>query len=314
MAFAVQNSLRDQQQGTRSAGIGADTDEPDSTSTPRGSNPKRACGEDNRLATLTSLAQSRSEDDLRQKLRELYSQVTTATGDDLQAIPETVDVAVTRLLQVMNVVADEAVEFHLGEQIKLLVRTRLRRQPSSVGCDDAEDRAQQVDVLRSRLCDLSFKSATASGEELQAIPATIDSIVTELAQLPDDGPPNGRMPAAMFGDAIKRHVQTRQTALAETAALHAERAANDREGGSTHAGLGGNDANTGQEESSTRSVDDDEQDDDDETLKRLDPRSHIGAISERMPSLHLIALAVRCCTHRYVLSGDAYRIDGGESR
>ena len=281
MAFALQNSLRDQQQGTRSAGIGADTDEPDSTSTLRVSNPQRACGEDNRLATLTSLAQSRSEDDLRQKLRELYSQVATATEDDLQAIPETVDVAVTRLLQVMNVVADEAVEFHLGEQIKLLVRTRLRRQPSSVGCDDAEDRAQQVDVLRSRLCDLSFKSATAFGEELQAIPATIDSIVTELAQLPDDGPPNGRMPAAMFGDAIKRHVQTRQTALAETAALHAERAANDRESGSTHAGLGGDDANTGQEGSSTRSVDDDEQDVDDETLKRLDPRSHIGAISER---------------------------------
>jgi hypothetical protein len=80
MAFAFQNSLRDQQQGTRSAGIGADTDEPDSTSTLRGSNPQRACGEDNRLATLTSLAQSRSEDDLRQKLRELYSQVATASA------------------------------------------------------------------------------------------------------------------------------------------------------------------------------------------------------------------------------------------
>ena len=308
MAFAVQNSLRDQQQGTRSARIGAGTtDEPDSTSTLRGSNPQR-------LAALTSLAQSRSEDELRQTLRELYSQVATGTSDDLQAIPETVDVAVTRLLHVMNVVADEAVEFHLGEQIKLLVRTRLRRQQSSVGCDDADDRAQQVDVLRSRLCYLSFKSATASGEELEAMPATIDSIVTELAQLPDDRPPNGRMPAAMFGDAIKRHVQTRQTALAETAALHAERATNERECGSTHAGLGGHDANTGQEGSSARSVDDDEQDVDDETLKRLDPRSHIGAIAERMPSLHLIAFAVRCCTHRYVLSGDAYRIDGGESR
>ena len=112
-----------------------------------------------------------------------------------------------------------------------------------MGCDDADDRAQQVDVLRSRLCYLSFKSATASGEELEAMSATIDSIVTELAQLPDDRPPNGRMPAAMFGDAIKRHVQTRpsQTALAETAALHAERlgATNERECGSTHAGLGG---------------------------------------------------------------------------
>ena len=72
-----------------------------------------------------------------------------------------------------------------------------------------------------------------------------------------------RMPAAMFGDAIKRHVQTRQTALAETAALHAERATNERECGSTHAGLGGHDANTGQEGSSARSVDDDEQDVDD---------------------------------------------------
>jgi len=134
------------------------------------------------------------------------------------------------------------------------------------------------------------------------MPATIDSIVTELAQLPDDRPPNGRMPAAMFGDAIKRRVQTRQTALAETAALHAERATNERECGSTHAGLGGHDTNTGHEGSSGRSVDDDEQDVDDETLKRLDPRSHIGAIAERMPSLHLIAFAVRCCTHRYVLS------------
>ena len=120
MAFAVQNSLRDQQQGTRSARIGAGTtDEPDSTSTLRGSNPQR-------LAALTSLAQSRSEDELRPTLRELHSQVATATSDDLQAIP--VDVAVTRLLHVMNAVADEAVEFHLGEQIKLLVRTRLRRQ------------------------------------------------------------------------------------------------------------------------------------------------------------------------------------------
>ena len=82
MAFAVQNSLRDQQQGTRSARIGAGTtDEPDSTSTLRGSNPQR-------LAALTSLAQSRSEDELRQTLRELYSQVATGTSDDLQAIPE----------------------------------------------------------------------------------------------------------------------------------------------------------------------------------------------------------------------------------
>ena len=82
MAVAVQNSLRDQQQGTRSARIGAGTtDEPDSTSTLRGSNPQR-------LAALTSLAQSRSEDELRQTLRELYSQVATGTSDDLQAIPE----------------------------------------------------------------------------------------------------------------------------------------------------------------------------------------------------------------------------------
>ena len=45
--------------------------------------------------------------------------------------------------------------------------------------------------------------------------------------------------------------------------------------------------------------DEDEQDVDDATPKHLDPRSRIGAIAERMLSLHILAFAVRYRARRY---------------
>lgn len=49
----------------------------------------------------------------------------------------------------------------------------------------------------------------------------------------------------------------------------------------------------------TLNSDEDEQDVDDATPKHLDPRSRIGAIAERMLSLHILAFAVRYRARRY---------------
>ena len=49
----------------------------------------------------------------------------------------------------------------------------------------------------------------------------------------------------------------------------------------------------------TLNSDEDEQDVDDATPKYLDPRSRIGAIAERMLSLHILAFAVRYRARRY---------------